>query len=268
MKPRPPGSRGRFKAFVYLCWPPMALLTALLGLWEGLWRAGMIHHVLFPGPSQVAKAMVHLLSSPAFFKDYGVTLYEIAFGFMLGVTLGFTLGVLFTLLPKVRSIMYPYMIAFQALPKIVLAPLFVVWFGFGPKSKVAMALAICFFPVLINTMLGFSQIDSDRLRVMRALLATRWQILTKLRLPGALPTVFAGIKTGLTLAIFGTIAAEFTGASAGVGTLVATYNGLIRVDYVLALVLTLVLLGWVAYSGMEMLDRRLTFWSDGAKHGR
>jgi NitT/TauT family transport system permease protein len=80
--------------------------------------------------------------------------------------------------------------------------------------------------------------------------------------------VFAGIKTGQTLAIIGTIAAEFTGASAGVGTLVATYNGLIRVDYVLALVLTLVLLGWVAYSGMEMLDRRLTFWSDGAKHGR
>ncbi len=249
-------------------WPSIALLVVLLGAWEVLYRAGAIHQVLFPPPSAVAGALGSLLSSPEFYANYRITLFEILVGFVLGITVGFILGVLFTLLPRVRAVMYSYMVAFQALPKIVLAPLFVVWFGFGPSSKVAMALTICFFPVLVNTMLGFTLVDSDRLKVMRSLLATRWQILTKLRLPGALPTVFAGIKTALTLAIFGTIAAEFTGASVGVGPMVKNYNSLILVDYVLALVLTLVALGWIAYGLMNWIDRKLTFWAEAEAHGR
>jgi NitT/TauT family transport system permease protein len=242
-------------------WPPILLLVGISGAWEVAYATELLHQVLFPPPSQVLAALINLLQLSEFASAYAVTVTEIGTGFAIGLGVGLLLGVSFTLLPAFRGALYPFMVVFQALPKIVLAPLFVVWFGFGPSSKVAMAATICFFPVMINTMLGLSLVDEDRLRLMRSLRASNWQVFTKLRLPAATPAIFAGVKTSLTLAIFGTIAAEFTGASEGIGTLVSTYNGLIRVDYVIALVLTLSVFGLVVYLAMEFLDRKLTFWT-------
>lgn len=258
---------GRAQRAVAVVWPPVVLLVVGLGTWELMSRVGLLHPVLYPAPSAVVAALGGLLVSPEFFADYWLTIREIAAGFAIGTVIGFTLGCLFTLMPRARVIFYPYFVAFQALPKIVLAPLFIVWLGYGPVSKVAMAIAISFFPIFINTMLGLSWVDADSLRLMKSLRASRWQIFSKLRLPGATPTIFAGLKTGLTLAVFGTIAAELVGATAGVGTMIKSYNGLIRVDYVLALVFSLGVFGLLVYLGMERIDRRVTFWAHAGEKG-
>lgn len=241
--------------------PPLILLVTALTAWEIASRTGNLHPVLYPPPTSVAAALGSLLTSSEFFSNYWLTIREILGGFVLGAIVGFVLGSVFTVFPKLTAIFYPYFIAFQALPKVVLAPLFIVWLGFGPISKIVMAMTISFFPILINTMLGLSLVDEDRLRLMRALMADERQIFWKLKLPGATPAIFAGLKTGLTLAVFGTIAAELVGATAGVGTMLKTYNGLIRVDYVLALVLTLGVFGLAVYLTMERLDARVTFWA-------
>lgn len=241
--------------------PPLVVLVVAVVAWEGASRAGWLHPVLYPPPSQIAAAFGNLVRQPSFYADYWLTIRQILAGFVLGITVGFVLGSLFTLMPRVRMIFYPYLVAFQTLPKIVLAPLFIVWLGFGPSSKIAMALAISFFPILINTMLGLSLVDEDRLRLMRSLRASSWEIFTKLKLPAAMPNIFAGLKTGLTLAVFGTIAAELVGSTAGVGTRIKTYDGLIRVDYVIALVVSLGIFGLLIYFAMERLDHRITFWA-------
>lgn len=247
--------------------PPLVVLVVVVTGWESASRAGLLHPVLYPPPSQIAAAFGRLLTDSTFYSDYWLTIRQIVAGYALGITVGFLLGSLFTLMPRIRVIFYPYLVAFQALPKVVLAPLFIVWLGFGPSSKIAMALAISFFPILINTMLGLSLVDEDRLRLMRALRATDWEIFWKLKLPAATPNIFAGLKTGLTLAVFGTIAAELVGSTAGVGTQIKTYDGLIRVDYVIALVLSLGIFGLLVYLGMERLDRKITFWSQESTRG-
>lgn len=255
------------RRFVIDAIPPLTVLVLLLTTWEVAARTGRLHPILYPPPSQVVAAFGRLVTETTFFSDYALTIRQIIAGYALGVTVGFTLGSVFTLLPRARVIFYPYFIAFQALPKVVLAPLFIVWLGFGPASKIAMALAISFFPILINTMLGLSLVDEDRLRLMRSLLASDWVVFRKLKLPAAMPSIFAGLKTGLTLAVFGTIAAELVGSTAGVGTLIKTYDGLIRVDYVIALVVSLGVFGLLVYVGMERLDRRITFWSQESTRG-
>src|SRR5687768_1573967 len=125
-----------------------------LAVWEYLAQHAIIEPVLFPPPSKTAAAWWFLVRTEYFPRHFMVTLYEIAAGFVLGSMIGLLLGMLLATVRLVRLTLYPYVIAFQALPKVVLAPLFIVWFGFGPASKIATAIAICFFPVLVNTLVG------------------------------------------------------------------------------------------------------------------
>ena len=166
--------------------------------------------------------------------------------------------------PPVRHTLYPYVIAFQALPKIVLAPLFVTWFGFGPESKVATAVAICFFPLMLNTMVGLTLVDAEALRLMQALRANEWQVFAKLRFPSALPHVFAGLQTSVTFAITGALVAELVtgGGSEGLGRLVDLFGSQLETDLQFAAVFVVSVLGVAAVLAAAWLDRRVVFWRE------
>jgi NitT/TauT family transport system permease protein len=236
---------------------------AALAIWEYLARHAIIEPVLFPPPSKTAAAWWFLIRTEYFPRHFLVTLYEIAVGFVLGSLIGLLLGGLLATVRIVRLTLYPYIIAFQALPKVVLAPLFIVWFGFGPASKIATAIAICFFPVLVNTLVGLQLVEDNALKLMRSLRATGWQTFVKLRLPNAVPYIFAGLKTALTLAMIGAIVAEFlTGAADGLGRLVQIYNLQIQVHLALAVVVIVSVLGMLGVAVMDMIDRRVVFWRD------
>jgi NitT/TauT family transport system permease protein len=159
-----------------------------------------------------------------------------------------------------KEVIYPYVVAFQVMPKVVLAPIFITWFGFGMESKVVMAIAISFFPVVINTVVGLESVQENELLLMRSLVATKSQIFWKLAWPTALPAIFAGLKTSLTLALIGALVAEFVTAKEGLGTLITTFSFELKVYLVFAVIVVVSLLGLLLYGIMEFLERRIVFW--------
>ena len=242
---------------------PLVLGVVVLGGWQALSTGGLIDPILFPSPVRIAAAFGKLVTSSYFGDNYMTTLTEIGAGFVIGVSVGLILGAVLALSPVIRTILYPYMIMFQAIPKIILAPLFVVWFGFGIESKIVMAATICFFPILVNTLVGLAVVDEKSLQMMHSLRASQVQIAGRLRFPNALPSIFAGLKTSLIYAMTGAIVAEFSGALKGIGVLVDTFNSQLQVDYEIAVILTVMILGVLGYIVVEYLDRRIVFWREG-----
>ncbi len=238
----------------------LALLGVLIALWEVLPRVGFVSEIILPPFSKVAVALWTLVQTDFFLEHFTVTLSEIGIGFALGTVIGFVAGVLLAISTVVNRVTYPFVVAFQAVPKIVFAPLFIAWFGFGQTSKVVMAIVIAFFPVLINTKVGLENVPEESIRLMRSLRATRFQVFRKVSLPHALPIIFAGVQTALTFAVIGALVGEFVGASSGMGYLLNLYNFQLRIDRVFAVIVILAAVGAVGYFILEWVGRKLIFW--------
>lgn len=237
------------------------LLTVLLVMvWEALPATGLVSAIVIPPFTDTVSAFVQLVTSDFFWGHFGVTLNEIIWGFVIGTVIGLVSGVILGVWEPAKRLTYPFVVAFQSIPKIVLAPLFISWFGYGQSSKVATAVAISFFPVLINTMVGLETVPADAIRLMRSLKASRSQMFWKVSLPSAAPLIFAGIKTALTFALIGAIVGEFVGASEGLGYLLDTYNFSLRIDRVFAVIFILGAIGAFFFFALEWLDRKLIFW--------
>lgn len=203
---------------------PSALSVAFLVLWEIAHRVGMVNEIIVPAPTEVGSELVGMLGERYFWSAAYVTMTETLVGFAIGVVLAWILGTLLGMFEVFRIATYPLIVGFQITPRVALAPLFLTWFGFGLTSKIVMAATICFFPVLLNVMVGMSTVDSDARTLMRSLGAGRWEEYKKLILPSSLPLIFAGIKNAITLALIGAIVAEFVGASKGMGVLIKSLN--------------------------------------------
>lgn len=234
--------------------------VALFGLWELLPRLGLVSEIVLPPFSEVVYALYTLVITDFFLKHFLVTLNEILWGFVIGTTIGLVGGILLGVWEPFKKLTYPFVVAFQVIPKIVLAPLFIAWFGYGQSSKIVMAIAIGFFPVLINTMVGLENVPSENIRLMRSLRASRLQIFRKVSLPSAAPLIFAGVKTALTFALIGAIVGEFVGASTGLGYLLDVYNFQLRIDRVFSVIIILSMIGALFYFVLEWLDKKLIYW--------
>jgi NitT/TauT family transport system permease protein len=237
-----------------------AVLVLLLAVWQYVTAAGMIHKIILPSPGAVLEAAPRLVLDRDFPGHAGTTLLEIFVGFILGSLLGLGMGLAMAMSPLLRKAFFPMAVAFQATPRIILAPIFIAWFGFGYESKVVQAIILCFFPVLINTLVGLLLTEENAIKLMRSLGATRWQTFRLLRFPDALPTIFAGVKTSLTFAMIGAIISEFVGAEAGLGHLLYRYNYELRIAEAYVLIIILSLLGIALFLAVEWLDKKLVFW--------
>lgn len=219
-----------------------------------------MNEILLPRFSAVAVAFFGLVTQPFFPKHLFTTLGEILAGFACGVTIGFSLGTALALSPTAKAVMYPFVVAFQATPKVVFAPLFIAWFGFGMSSKIVMATVISFFPVLINTLTGLDSVPESSKMLMRSIRATKMQTFRRVALPHALPIIFAGIKAAFVFSVIGAIVGEFIGASQGLGYLLNLYNFQLRIDRVFAVIVVLASIGAGGFFLLEWLDRKLVFW--------
>jgi NitT/TauT family transport system permease protein len=235
-------------------------LVALLIVWELIARAGMVSPLVLPSPSRIWYGLVILFTADWFPQHVWLTTAETLIGFAIGGVAAIALGIVMVNLRIFKEIVYPYVVAFQVMPKVVLAPIFITWFGFGMESKVVMAIAISFFPVVINTVVGLESVQENELLLMRSLVASRNQIFWKLAWPTALPSIFAGLKTSLTLALIGALVAEFVTAKDGLGTLITTFSFELKVYLVFAVIVVVSLLGLVLYGIMEVLERKIVFW--------
>lgn len=238
----------------------VAVAILFFATWELIPRLGLLSEIVLPRFTDTVSALYTLVITDFFFEHFFVTLNEIFWGFTFGTLFGLASGILLGVFQPLKRLTYPFVVAFQAIPKIVLAPLLISWFGYGQTSKVAMALVIGFFPVLINTMVGIEAVPRDAIDLMRSLKASRKQIFLKVSLPNAAPLIFAGIKTALTFALIGAIVGEFVGASEGLGFLLDTYNFQLRIDRVFAVIIILSSIGAVFYFALEWLDEKLIFW--------
>ncbi|MBI4588689.1 MAG: ABC transporter permease [Candidatus Rokubacteria bacterium] len=242
----------------------LILLTLLLvlGPWEGVVRAWRISPFIVPPPSAIGQALFVGFRANTYTVHLLYTLAETLLGFFIGAAIGCALGIFVARSLLLERIFYPYVIAFQAMPKIAIAPLLVLWFGFGIWSKVAMASMIAFFPVLVNVITGLRAVDRDAVDLLRSLSATEAQIFRMVQLPTSLPYVFAGLDIAIVFSLLATIVAEFVGSQVGMGNLILQMNFALDVAGVFAVLMILSAVGVGLHLIVVKIQRRVIFWSN------
>jgi NitT/TauT family transport system permease protein len=235
----------------------LALLALLLLAWEAACRGLHLSALVLPAPSAIAQSLWRGLASGYFWPHIRATALELLLGVAAGCSVGFVAGVLMAETRVLRALLMPYVVTSQVIPKLALAPLFVLWFGFGITSTVVITALICFFPLLENTMTALAQVQPERIELFRMLGASRWQTLWRLKVPTGLPGILAGVRVAVVLALVGAVVGEFIGASRGLGALVIASQGTMDTPLMFAVLLLIAALGMLAYQATLLLERWL-----------
>lgn len=239
---------------------PAGLLGVLL-IWQGaVWIGGYPEFVL-PSPATVAAKGWSALLSGLLWRHLRVTLIETLLGFALGFVSATAIGYGLARSPLAERLASPWIVSMQAVPIVAIAPLLVIWFGFGLLSKILVTALIVFFPILITTIVGVRSVDPALMDLMRLLRATPWQIFRTVELPSALPVLLGGVKLGVTLAVVGAVVGEFAGAREGLGALINIAGGsLFDTALVFVSLITLAAMALTLYGLVSLLERRLLHW--------
>jgi NitT/TauT family transport system permease protein len=245
----------------------LGLLAAVLAAWELLVRLLEVPAYILPTPTNIFIALYRGIANGLYLEHIWITLTETFLGFLLGTTFAFVLGVAVALSRRVEYFLYPFIVMFQSMPKVALAPLIIVWFGLGLTSKVVNAALVAFFPLMVNTIVGLRSADEDRVNLMKSLAATRGQVFWMLQLPNALPYIFAGLEIAMIFALIGAIVAEFVGAQSGLGMLIQSMNFTMDVAGQFSVLLILSMIGLLLNSMVSEIRRRVLFWDPATKGG-
>ncbi len=243
---------------------PTLLLAALLGLWQIAASTGFLADVLgveeflVPSPAEIASSLWD--NRTILLENAWVTLQEIALGLAFAVAVGLLFAVAMNLSEVVRLASYPLVIASQAIPVIVIAPILIIWLGFGLAPKVLVIALICFFPITVATLDGLSSVDQAAIKLMRTLYASRWQIFWRVEAPTALPSFFSGAKIAAAVAPIGAVFAEWVASNQGLGRLILDYNANYQVADMFAatVVLTVIAIGF--FGLLALVERRVVTW--------
>jgi NitT/TauT family transport system permease protein len=248
---------GTLRMFVRIL-PSILFLFACLVAWTLAVHIFDIKPYVLPTPMQILDRTVH--DWDLLWMHSLVTLRETVLGFVLGSLIGFVLAILIAASRMLREMIYPLLIASQAVPKLAIAPLLVIWFGFGIWPKVVVTILLVFFPVAITSAEGLMTTDKNLLTLLRSVNASPLQVFLKVKVPQALPHVMSGLRIGITLAVVGAVVGEWVGASEGLGYLIISANS--RLDSVLSFsaVFVLVVMGVVLFLVLEALGRLIAPW--------
>lgn len=234
-----------------------ALALVLLGLWELLVRQWGLSALVLPAPSAIAASLWTGLATGYFWPHIWATLQALLLGLAAGSAIGLLAGMALAESELLERVLKPYVVVSQVVPKLALAPLFVLWFGFGMLPTVLITALICFFPLMENTLTGLRQVDAQRLQLFRMLGATRLQTLLRLKLPTGLPAILAGLRVAVVLALVGAVVAEFMGASRGLGAVVIAAQGMMDTTLMFAALVLIAAMGLLLYQSCLVLERRL-----------
>jgi ABC-type nitrate/sulfonate/bicarbonate transport system permease component len=240
-----------------LLWPAL-LIAAVLTVWEIVVRVRHVPRWLLPPPSQIGRTLVD--DRTLLLTNARVTLSEILLGFGLAVVVGVTLGVLIANVGPVARAVYPIVITSQTIPVPAIAPLLLIWFGYGLFPKVLVTALIGFFPIVVNTVDGIRSTDRDTLDLFRTLRANAWDRLRHAQLPSALPAIFSGARIAMTACVIGAVFAELTGSSAGLGYLLNRSAPQFLTARVFAIIVVLSLLGIGLFALLALIERLALPW--------
>ncbi|PKK40082.1 Hydroxymethylpyrimidine ABC transporter, transmembrane component [Clostridiaceae bacterium JG1575] len=234
-----------------------ALLTLLI-LWQILSLSGMLPGYLVPSPIQVLKALVS--DAPLLLRHSGITLLEALLGLGLGVVLGFFLAVLMDGFAPVKSAMYPLVVISQTVPTVAIAPLLVLWFGYGILPKVLLIILTTFFPIAIGLLSGFADHDADGVNLLRSMGASPLEIFWHIKLPSALHPFFASLRIAASYSIVGAVIAEWLGGFSGLGVYMTRVRKAYSYDKMFAVIFVISLLSLLLMAAVNALHRKLTPW--------
>ena len=238
--------------------PAIAAFVIFVLVWKAIVVLTGLPPFILPAPETVGQRFVEAWLDGTFWPHFLTTMVEIAIGFVVGTLLALIAGYGLARSDLFARLASPYLVAAQAVPILVLAPLLVVWFGSGLLSKAVICSLIVFFPVAIATMVGIRSVDPRLLELGRSLRATRRQILTTLEIPAALPNIFGGLRVGVTLAVVGAVVGEWAGANTGLAVLINLARGsLFDIPLMFATLLTIALVGIALYLAVVVAERRL-----------
>lgn len=239
-------------------WPPLVTLGILVVAWEVLVRLLKVPLFLVPPPSAIGRTIVERFP---FLLDHAIaTAWETVLGFGLSVIIGVPLGIVVVESKLFVRTVYPLIVASQAIPKLAVAPLFVVWFGFGLTPKILIAFLIAFFPIVIDTAVGLRSVPADMMQMSRSIGLGPIRTFLKVRMPYALPSTFGGLKIGISLAVVGAVVGEFLGANNGLGYVLLVANGTLNTPLLFAALAGLSVLGLAAYGAVGLVERFAIPW--------
>jgi NitT/TauT family transport system permease protein/putative hydroxymethylpyrimidine transport system permease protein len=243
---------------------PLLVLAALIGAWQVAAASGALADLLnlesflVPSPAEIASSLWDNRSLLA--ENAWVTLQEILLGFLCGLAAGLAFAVLMRLSETLRLAFYPLMVGSQAIPIVVVAPILVVWFGYGIGPKLAVVALLCFFPIAVNTVDGLRSVDPEAAKMMRTLDASRLQLLRRVEAPSALPYVFSGARIAATFAPIGAVFGEWVGADSGLGHLILQDNAQLETARMFAAAAVLAAIAIALFALLALAERRIVTW--------
>ena len=237
---------------------PLAGIVTFLLIWQIFVVVYDVPPYLLPAPAAIAHAFVDQF--PLLLSNGWVTVYEMLAGYALAVGIAIPLAIAITSSQRFNEFVMPTMLFFQIVPKVAIAPLFLVWFGVGPTPKILVAFLISFFPIVIDAAVGLRSMSTEMIDLARSMGATRMQVFAQFRLPTSLPYLFSGLKVAATLAIAGTVVGEFVGADKGLGYLLLVTNSNMETALMFATIVALTIIGLVFYYLVELLEAFLIPW--------
>ncbi|GAA0307222.1 ABC-type nitrate/sulfonate/bicarbonate transport system permease component [Gracilibacillus halotolerans] len=239
-------------------WIPAVFLAFLIVMWEVSTRLFNIESWILPAPSIILQEAVQSWTN--YQHHISSTVVLTLSGFAIGVSIGLLIAVLLHVLPFVRQMVYPVLLLSQNIPIIVLAPLLVIWFGYGTLPKIIIITLVCFFPVTIATLDGFRQTNRELVHYMKMAGASKQQMFTKLELPHALPSIFSGLKISATYSVMGAVISEWLGASKGIGVYMTLASSSFRTDRVFVAILLVILLCFILFGAIILIERFVLRW--------
>lgn len=243
----------------WLRWlPALLIVLAILGIWEGYVRIFEVQRWLLPAPSVVAVTLVN--DSAMLYRHTLATLTEVIIGFGVSLVAGVALAAAIGLSRTVERALYPFIIASQTIPIIVIAPLLLIWVGYGLAPKVIVVSLIAFFPIVVNTVDGLKSVDPDLVSLMRTLGAKRWQIFLKVQAPSSLPFLFSGARVAIAVSVIGAVIGEWVGSSEGLGYLMIRSKPQFLTERVFAAIAVLSAMGITLFALVGMLERLSIPW--------
>lgn len=251
----------RDKLFGFLF--PTLLIVVLIVIWQMAVVGFKVPEYLFPGPGSILKTMANefvLLASHGY-----TTTYEAIIGFFMAIAFGVPCAILIVWSRPIERALMPLLVFSQTMPKVAIAPLFLIWFGFGILPKIIVAFLICFFPIVISTAAGLKAVEEEILDLIRSMSASTFQIFVKARIPNSLPYFISGVKVSITLAVIGAIVGEFVGADRGLGYIIMVANGNLDAKLLFAAIFALAIIGYGLFAIVTVLERILMPWHVGVR---
>lgn len=237
---------------------PIGLTVVAVTVWELAVAIFEIPPYLLPPPSAIADAFI--ADWRVIYLNIGPTMIEILGGFALSIIIGVPLATLIVFSRVAERALYPLMVASQAIPKVAIAPLFIVWMGYGIMPKIWIAFLIAFFPIVIDTVVGLRSVQPEMLQLGRSMGGGTLRVFLKLRLPNALPNLFGGLKVAITLAVVGAITGEFVGSQTGLGYLLTSASGQMDTALVFAVLVTISAIAMALFMIIELLEKLAIPW--------